>query len=83
LFYKIIFIVTEESNKINVFIDLIMGLPESVKNKTELENVKQRFMTMLDRYQEQPHLVDQYLPKMLAMLVEAVLNPASEGKFNQ
>ena len=60
--------------------DLISGLPEFVKNPVELEAVKQRFMTLLDRYQEQPHLLDQYLPKMLAQLVEAVLKPASEGK---
>ena len=58
---------------------MIFRLPDVVKNKTELETIQQRFATLLDRYQEQPHLLDQQLPKMLALLVEVVLKPASEG----
>ena len=70
---------------INVFIfcsDLINRLPELVKNRIEYEGVHQRFVTLLDRYQEQPHLLDPHLPGLLSLLVEAVLSPASEGKVS-
>ena len=53
-----------------------------MKNRSEYEGVQQRFVTLLDRYQEQPHLLDPHLPGLLSLLVEAVLSPASEGNVS-
>ncbi len=59
---------------------MIARLPELVKNRSEFEGVQERFVTLLDRYQEQPHLLDPHLPGLLSLLVEAVLAPANEGR---
>ncbi len=62
-----------------IHLDFINRLPELVKSKSDFEGVQQRFVTLLDRYQEQPHLLDPHLPGLLNQLVEAVLKPANDG----
>jgi hypothetical protein len=72
-------LVFNEIANFSIHLDFINRLPELVKSRSDLEGVQQRFVTLLDRYQEQPHLLDPHLPGLLNLLVEAVLNPSNDG----
>uniref|UniRef100_A0AAY4BMS1 Tubulin-specific chaperone D n=1 Tax=Denticeps clupeoides TaxID=299321 RepID=A0AAY4BMS1_9TELE len=49
---------------------LIASLPEIYPDGTATESAMERFVAIMDRYQEQPHLLDPHLEWMVNMLLE-------------
>ncbi len=60
--------------------DLIQDLPKSCRDPIDLEMAKERYMKLLDYYQEQPHLLDSHLTAMLELLMDHVLNNKDTNK---
>ncbi|KAM4598518.1 tubulin-specific chaperone D [Polymixia lowei] len=56
---------------------LIASLPEVQGNIVTRESATQRFVVIMDRYQEQPHLLDPHLEWMLNMLLDLVRSEKS------
>ena len=49
--------------------DWIGEIPDVCHDSYKLEGLQQRFLIIMDRYQEQPHLLDSFIPEMLSKLV--------------
>ncbi|KAK2833361.1 hypothetical protein Q5P01_017250 [Channa striata] len=56
---------------------LISGLPEAHGNAVTSESAIQRFLVIMNRYQEQPHLLDPHLEWMLNMILDFVKSEKS------
>ncbi|XP_030646101.1 tubulin-specific chaperone D [Chanos chanos] len=56
---------------------LIASLPEVHENIVTREFAIQRFIVIMDRYQEQPHLLDPHLEWILSMLLELIRDEKS------
>ncbi|KAM3598938.1 uncharacterized protein V6R79_024426 [Siganus canaliculatus] len=56
---------------------LISSLPEVHENTVASESTTQRFLVIMNRYQEQPHLLDPHLEWMMNMLLEFVRSEKS------
>ncbi|XP_023684982.2 tubulin-specific chaperone D [Paramormyrops kingsleyae] len=56
---------------------LIAGLPEAYKETKCREAAIQRFVFLMDKYQEQPHLLDPHLEWMLGLLLELIRSEQS------
>ncbi|KAK2836189.1 hypothetical protein Q7C36_014058 [Tachysurus vachellii] len=63
-----------ESSDIRALISSLVDLQEDV---TAQETTIQRFMVIMNRYQEQPHLLDPHLEWMLNMLLEFIRSETS------
>ncbi|KAI1884351.1 hypothetical protein AGOR_G00225520 [Albula goreensis] len=63
-----------ESSETRALIASLAEMHEDLKNR---ESVTQRFLVIMDRYQEQPHLLDPHLEWMLNMLLEQIRNEQS------
>ncbi|KAG9337874.1 hypothetical protein JZ751_027526 [Albula glossodonta] len=63
-----------ESSETRALIASLAEMHEDLKNR---ESVTQRFLVVMDRYQEQPHLLDPHLEWMLNMLLEQIRNEQS------
>ncbi|KAG7460255.1 hypothetical protein MATL_G00219380 [Megalops atlanticus] len=57
--------------------ELIAGLAETHEDLQAREAVTQRFLVIMDRYQEQPHLLDPHLEWMVNMLLEHIRSEQS------
>uniref|UniRef100_A0A673ZBF4 Tubulin-specific chaperone D n=1 Tax=Salmo trutta TaxID=8032 RepID=A0A673ZBF4_SALTR len=56
---------------------LISSLPVVHENIVTLESAIERFLVIMDRYQEQPHLLDPHLEWMLNLLLELIRSEQS------
>ncbi|XP_062871978.1 tubulin-specific chaperone D [Trichomycterus rosablanca] len=56
---------------------LLLTLPDQVEDRVARESATERFIVIMDHYQEQPHLLDPHLEWMLNMLLELVRNETS------
>ncbi|TRY90297.1 hypothetical protein DNTS_012375 [Danionella cerebrum] len=56
---------------------IISGLPEIHSVSARKEAALEKFLVIMDRYQEQPHLLDPHLEWMLNMLLEMIRNEKS------
>uniref|UniRef100_W5JY97 Tubulin-specific chaperone D n=1 Tax=Astyanax mexicanus TaxID=7994 RepID=W5JY97_ASTMX len=56
---------------------LLASLPELHENLVTRETAREKFVVIMDRYQEQPHLLDPHLEWMLNMLLELIRNEKS------
>uniref|UniRef100_A0A672ZUY0 Tubulin folding cofactor D n=1 Tax=Sphaeramia orbicularis TaxID=375764 RepID=A0A672ZUY0_9TELE len=56
---------------------LISSLPEVQGDMVSTESVTQRFLVIMNRYQEQPHLLDPHLDWMFNMILETIRNEKS------
>ncbi|XP_059204389.1 tubulin-specific chaperone D isoform X2 [Centropristis striata] len=56
---------------------LISGLPEVHGDLVTCESAAQRFLVIMNRYQEQPHLLDPHLEWMLNLILELVRSEKS------
>ncbi|XP_067313008.1 tubulin-specific chaperone D [Pseudorasbora parva] len=56
---------------------LISSLPDIHHDTVSRETTIEKFVVMMDRYQEQPHLLDLHLGWMLSMLLEMIRNEKS------
>ncbi|CAB1350255.1 unnamed protein product, partial [Coregonus sp. 'balchen'] len=56
---------------------LISNLPEVHENIVTLESAIERFLVIMDRYQEQPHLLDPHLEWMLNLLLDLIRSEQS------
>ncbi|XP_072531302.1 tubulin-specific chaperone D [Salminus brasiliensis] len=56
---------------------LLASLPELHENLVTRETTTEKFLVIMDRYQEQPHLLDPHLEWMLNMLLELIRNEKS------
>lgn len=61
--------------KINQLIDSLNQLNDDQKSVSKSEALFQSFSTILDEYQEQPHLVDPFLKELIDKLLVIVKNP--------
>ncbi|KAM9745954.1 tubulin-specific chaperone D isoform 2-T2 [Menidia menidia] len=64
----------KEKNDTN---SLISSLPEVHGDPAENESTTQRFLVIMNRYQEQPHLLDPHLEWMLKMILDLVRSEKS------
>ncbi|XP_064170432.1 tubulin-specific chaperone D [Anguilla rostrata] len=75
--------VIAEGNLLGGFVEstetraLIAGLAEMHDDIKNRESVTQRFLVIMDRYQEQPHLLDPHLEWMLNLLLEQIRSEQS------
>lgn len=56
---------------------LISSLPDIYHDTVTREITVEKFIVMMDRYQEQPHLLDRHLEWMLSMLLEMIRSEKS------
>ncbi|XP_046893536.1 tubulin-specific chaperone D [Hypomesus transpacificus] len=56
---------------------LIASLPEAYGDMVSRESCTEKFLVIMDRYQEQPHLLDPHLEWMLNMLLDLVRSEKS------
>ncbi len=57
----------------------VAALPRVAQDGYGLEGHRQQFVTVLDRYQEQPHLLDPHLPALLSDLLALVRGAGDDG----
>ncbi|XP_076608803.1 tubulin-specific chaperone D [Chaetodon auriga] len=60
---------------------LISSLPEVHEHKLSSESTTERFLVIMNRYQEQPHLLDPHLEWMLNMILEFVRSEKSPSSL--
>lgn len=62
-------------NKINQLIDDLNQLGDDQESIGRSEMIFQNFGTILDEYQEQPHLIDPFLKDLIDKLIKIIRNP--------
>ena len=62
----------EAFKEVDEIVDLINNLSNSIQDERQHEIVSERFKFVLDLYQEQPHLLDPHLERLLSILVDQV-----------
>ncbi|CAL8141167.1 unnamed protein product [Orchesella dallaii] len=53
-------------------IEILKSLPEVYVDRSATENAYEKYQRILDRYQEQPHLLDKHIEEMIEILISQV-----------
>ncbi|CAG2203358.1 TBCD [Mytilus edulis] len=69
--------ILEEFKEINEIKGLIDNLKDIFKDQVAVETTVERFTFIVDKYQEQPHLIDGHLESLMTQLLEIIRNPSS------
>lgn len=69
--------ILEEFKEIDEIKGLIDNLKDIFKDQVAVETTVERFTFIIDKYQEQPHLIDRHLESLMTQLLEIIRNPSS------
>lgn len=71
--------VKDSFSEYDEIVALIENLPHAYSQQTNSELSDEKFTLILDKYQEQPHLLDPYLEDLLTRLMKYVRTESSKG----